>query len=362
LHSVGTRTHRDNTFGVPLLVFPTARPLIIAHRGASGLLPEQTLEAFGLAVAQGADAIEFDIVPTRDGVLIARHESELSATTNVADCDALVARRNTRSIDGRTATGWFAEDFGIDEIRMLRARQRFAFRDHCFDDRFNVPTLDDVLEWRSHIRPSLPLFIEIKHPSYFAGIGLPIPELLLSTLGRHDALGPETGIALMSFETRVLQELRARTALPLIQLLDDANARPFDWTVANDSRTYAELLTPEGLAHVATYADGIGPWKRLIVPALTRDADGVARDALSLAAPTSLIRDAHAAGLFVCAWTFRDEPQFLAADYAGDPRREYEQFLQLGLDAFTTDFPGSAKDVLATDGAQMHTDKTKNKT
>ena len=320
---------------------------MVAHRGASGVLPEQTLEAFDLAIAQGADAIEFDTVPTRDGVLIARHESELSATTNVAECEACASRRATRSIDGSTVMGWFAEDFSVGEIQMLRARQRIAFRDHSLDDRFSIPTLDDVLQWRSRANPTLPLFIEIKHPTYFGGIGLPIPELLLPTLMRHDALGRESGIALMSFETRVLQELRARTDLPLIQLLDDARARPFDWMAANDPRTYAELLSPEGLAHIRTYADGIGPWKRLIVPTLTSDVDGVARDNLHLAAPTSLIRDAHAAGLFVCAWNFRDEPLFLAADYAGDPSREYVQFLQLGLDAFTTDFPGRASACIA---------------
>jgi glycerophosphoryl diester phosphodiesterase len=332
---------------VSRISFSRNRPLVVAHRGASGLLPEETLEAFDLAIAQGADAIELDIVPTRDGVLIARHESELSATTNVADGAAFAARRSTRSIDGRITTGWFADDFAAGEIRMLRARQRLAFRDRSLDDRFRIPTLDDVLQWRSRVRPALPLFIEIKHPTYFAGIGLPIPELLLPTLARHDALGRESGIVLMSFETSVLQELRPRTDLPLTQLLDDAGARPFDWTAAKDSRTYADLLTPEGLAHIATYADGIGAWKRLIVPSMTADADGIARNALHLAAPTPLIPDAHAAGLFVCAWTFRDEPQFIAADYAGDPRREYGQFLELGLDAFTTDFPGTAKDVFS---------------
>jgi glycerophosphoryl diester phosphodiesterase len=308
--------------------------LIIAHRGASGMLPEQTLEAFDLAVAQGADAIELDIIPTRDGVLLARHENELSATTNVADVPAFAARRSTRSIDGSTITGWFAEDFVAEEIRTLRARQRFAFRDQTFNDRFGVPTLEDALCWRSSVARPIRLFIEIKHPSYFEGLGFSVPDLLLRTLSRRGATQRNSDIVLMSFETQVLRQLRAMTDLPLIQLLDAPATRPFDWTAAQDPRTYAHLLMPDGLAHIATYADGIGPWKRLIVPA-------PGGELIQLAAPTSLIRDAHAAGLFVCAWTFRDEPQFLATDYAGDPLLEYRQFIDLGLDGIITDFPAS---------------------
>ena len=331
---------------MPRLASRLARPLIIAHRGASGLLPEQTLEGFDLAAKQGADAIELDIVPTRDGALLARHESELSVTTNIADLPQFAARRTRRLIDGTEFNGWLTDCFTAMDIRALRARQRFAFRDHSLDDRFQIPTLDDVLRWRSAAARPIGLFIEIKHPTYFAGIGLSIPNLLTQTLARFDLLKRDCGVALKSFETRVLRELRELTDLPLIQLLDAPDARPFDWAAAGDGRTYADLLTPQGLAEIAGYADGVGAWKRLIVPAEAHDADGAPSAQLRLSAPTHLIHDARAAGLFISAWTFRDEPQFLATDYAGDPRREYAQFIRLGIDGIITDFPATALAVL----------------
>lgn len=322
------------------------RPLIVAHRGASGLLPEQTLQAFDLAVTQGADAIELDIVPARDGVLLARHENELSATTNVVDLPMFSDRQTRRTLEGVALDGWFSEEFTAQEIQSLRARQRFTFRDHASDDRFAIPTLDAVLRWRSALSRSIQIFIEIKHPTHFENIGLPIHDMLIQTLGRHDLLGRGSGIVLMSFEPQILRELRSATDLPLIQLLDAPDARPFDWTIANNPRTYADLLTVAGLGEVATYADGIGPWKRLIVSTMSAGADGIGAEGLRLAPATSLITDAHAAGLFVCAWTFRDEPQFLATDYAANPLLEYEQFLQLRLDALITDFPATARKAL----------------
>lgn len=320
---------------------PAVRPLVIAHRGASGIVPEQTIEAFDLAVRLGADAIELDFVPTRDGVLLARHENELSATTNVADRPEFATRHATRIIEGGTTRGWFSDDFTADEIDCLRARQRLPFRDHSFDDRFPIPALDDVLRWRSSFDPAPRIFVEIKHPTYFAGRGLAISPLLTQTLARHGLLDRDGGVVLMSFETQVLRDLRSTTDLPLIQLLDAPGAQPYDWTASGDSRTYADLLTAKGLAEIATYADGIGPWKRLIVPAAGPDADDAAAD-VTLAAPSSLIDDAHAAGLFVCAWTFRDDPPFLARDYQGDAAREYAHFRPLALDAFITDFPATA--------------------
>lgn len=322
-------------------------PVIIAHRGASGHLPEQTLEAFDLAITQGADAIEFDIVPTRDGVLLARHESELSATTNVSDCSVFSNRRTRRAIEGVTLAGWFTEDFTASEIRSLRARQRFAFRDRSFDDRFDVPTLDEVLRWRSTLSRPIRIFVEIKHPSYFAGVGLPVNEMLIRTLQKHDAIRRDSGLVLMSFETQILQQMRSYSDLPLIQLLDAPDTQPFDWTIANDPRTYADLLTPAGLGGISAYADGIGPWKRLIVPTLPPDGGDTSVDELRLATPTSLVADAHAAGLFVCTWTFRNEPQFLASDYAESPLLEYAQFAQLGVDGFITDFPSTAFQAVA---------------
>ena len=326
--------------------FHSRTPIVIAHRGASGRMPEQTLEAFDLALDQGADAIELDVVPTRDRVLIARHENELSLTTDVADHGEFESRRLSRGIEGNTITGWFAEHFLAAEIRTLRARQRFPFRDHLLDDRFTIPTLDEVLEWlisrRKALGRPIGLFIEIKHPTHFVGIKIDVADLLLRMLASHNLLGADAGVVAMSFETRVLRGLRSRTDLPLVQLLDAGESQPFDWNHAGDERTYADMITPAGLAEIARYANGIGPWKRLIVPAESEDKEGGAGGISRLAGPTSLITDAHAAGLFVCSWTFRDEGQFLASNYAGDPKKEYEQFYQLGLDGVITDFPETA--------------------
>lgn len=321
-------------------------PIVIAHRGASGILPEQTLEAFDLAIEHGADAIELDIIPTKDGVLLARHENELSITTNVADQTLFASRRTTKVVDGEPMIGWFAEDFMAEETRTLRARQRFAFRDHSRDDKFNVPTLAEVLQWRDSrsttVGRRIGIFIEIKHPTYFKHNGLDIAEILMATLTRRHASKRDCGISLMSFETHVLRDLRERCELPLIQLLDARGLRPFDWTEAGDPRTYANLISSAGLREIAKYAIGIGPWKRLIVPPFNSDTNGGDAPSLHLAAPTSLIDDAHAAGLFVCSWTFRDEPRFLAADYASDASQEYKQFYGLGVDGVISDFPGTA--------------------
>ena len=339
--------HGNDNPSVPAVgLLRSPDPIVIAHRGASGWIPEQTLEAFDKAIEHGADAIEFDVVPTRDGVLLARHENELSATTNVANLGAFASRQATREIDGAPITGWFAEDFDTAEIRALRARQRYDFRDHALDDQFPVPTLNDVLEWllrrRHSLRREIGLFIEIKHPTYFAGVGFDVARTLDRTLAQYNLADSGSGVVLMSFETKVLRDLRSRTELPLVQLLDAPQSRPFDWEGSGISRTYGDMVKSGGLAEIAQYADGIGPWKRLIVPAQDSNSDGPAARGLHLAEPTSLISDAHEMGLFVCSWTFRDEPRFLAANYDGKPRREYEQFFRLGIDAVITDFPDTA--------------------
>jgi glycerophosphoryl diester phosphodiesterase len=327
---------------VSLFNRPAGAPLIIAHRGASGLLPEQTIEAFDLAAEQGADAIELDVAPTRDGHLIARHENDLSVTTNAINNPEFASRGRTKAIDGGTVEGIFSEDFTLTEVQTLRARQRFPFRDHSHDDRFLIPTLDQVLEWKRGQSRSIAVFIEIKHPTYFASLGLDPAKLIVRALAIHDLRSVDAGVVLMSFETHVLRELRRQTNVPLVQLLDAPQARPFDWESHNIPRTYADLITPEGLVEIANYADGIGPWKRLIVPSSQNDADGSAHNALGLAQPTSLVHDAHTLGLFVCTWTFRDEPQFLASPYAGNPAAEYRQFAGLGVDGLVSDFPASA--------------------
>jgi glycerophosphoryl diester phosphodiesterase len=314
----------------------TGKPLVIGHRGASAYRPEHTLESYELALAMGADFIEPDLVITKDGVLVARHESELSKTTDVADHCEFAGRKTTKRIDGHEVTGWFTEDFTFAEITSLRARERHPFRSHQLDGRFKVPRFEEVLDLakkKSHeIGRTIGVYPETKHPSYFRSLGLPFEEPLLAALETQGYRGPQAPVFIQSFETGNLQALRRRTDLPLVQLLD-FKGQPWDFAVAGDSRTYDDLATPAGLAAIAEYAGGIGPNKRLIVPT---GPDG------RLRCPTSLVEDAHRAGLAVHSWTCRSEEAFLALDYAGQPEREYEQFFDLGVDGLFSDFPDVA--------------------
>jgi glycerophosphoryl diester phosphodiesterase len=307
------------------------KPLVIAHRGASGYRPEHTLEAYSLGIAMGADFIEPDLVITKDGVLLARHESELSKTTDVADHPELAGRRTTKRIDGREITGWFSEDLTFAEIATLRTRERHPFRGHEHDGRFKIPTFDEVLDLAmsksQETGRTIGVYPETKHPTYFRSLGLPLEEPLLAALASKGLRGPLAPVFIQSFETANLQAMRRQTDLPLIQLLD-FKGQPWNHAVAGDPRTYDDLGTPEGLAAIAGYADGIGPHKRRIVPA---GPDG------RLGSPTSLVTDAHRAGLAVHPWTFRSEQPFLAPDYAGEPEREYEQFFDLGVDGLFSD-------------------------
>jgi glycerophosphoryl diester phosphodiesterase len=308
-------------------------PIVIAHRGASGHRPEHTLAAYELGIELGADFIEPDLVITRDGTLIARHENEISETTDVSSRPEFTDRRTTRLIDGVEVTGWFAEDFTLAEIKTLRARERLPFRDHSYDGRFEIPTFDEILDLA--LRKSVGVYPETKHPSYFRSFGLPLEEPLLAALETRGWTDRDAPVFLQSFETGNLRELRKRTGVRLIQLLDEAD-RPWDFTAAGDLRTYRDLAKPEGLAWIATWADGIGPNKRLIVPV---DHDRRLRP------PTSLVEDAHRVGLLVHPWTFRSDPQFLAPKYEGRPEREVEQFYALGVDGVFSDFPEVAAQV-----------------
>lgn len=310
-------------------------PLVIAHRGASGYRPEHTLEAYELAIEMGADFIEPDLVITKDGVLIARHESELSKTTDIADRPDFADRRTTKQIDGIEVTGWFTEDFLLEEIKTLRTRERHPFRDHSSDGRFQIATFEEVLELAvrrsGEVGRTIGVYPETKHPSYFRARGLPLEEPLLAALETAGWTDRDAPVFLQSFETGNLRELRQRTGVRLIQLLD-VEGQPWDLAEAGDPRTYRDLATPEGLAGVASYADGIGPNKRLIVPV---DADG------RLHSPTSLVEDAHRAGLQVHPWTLRSDPWFLASGY-DRPEREVEMFYGLGVDGVFSDFPDVA--------------------
>ncbi|GHE30985.1 glycerophosphoryl diester phosphodiesterase [Streptosporangium violaceochromogenes] len=289
------------------------RPIVIAHRGASAFRPEHTLAAYRLAVRMGADYIETDLVSTKDHVLVARHENELSKTTDVAGHPEFAGRRTTRRINGHLRTGWFTEDFTLDELRTLRARERFPKRrphSKVYDGQASIPTLEEIV--RLARRHGVGLYPEIKYSTYFASIGLPIEGPLLATLARHGWKDRDDPVFIQSFETWNLRELRPVTRLRLTQLIG-ARGAPYDLVAAGDRRTYRDLVTPSGLKEIATYADAVGVITSRIVPT---GPDG------RLGVPTSLVRDAHARGLQVHAATVRNENAGLPADYRrGDPAR-----------------------------------------
>jgi glycerophosphoryl diester phosphodiesterase len=304
-------------------------PIVIAHRGASGLRPEHTLAAYALAIEQGADFIEPDLVLTRDGVFVARHENEISGTTDVADHPEFAGRHATRTIDGAEISGWFTEDFSCAELKTLRAKERIpelrpGNADH--DGRYEIATLDEIIALA--LQHGVGIYPETKHPSYFAAIGLPMEARLIAQLHAHGWDSPESPVILQSFEVDNLKAMRAMTGLRLIQLMDRQGG-PADGAV----ESYAAMATPAGLAAVAGYAWGIGPNK-----AMLRDGD---------AAATTLVADAHAAGLRVHPWTFRAENAFLPASLRigdepsghGHLADEIGRYLALGIDGFFTDFP-----------------------
>ncbi len=312
-----------------------APPLVIAHRGACGSRPEHTLAAYELAIDQGADFIEPDLVPTRDGVLIARHENDIADTTDVAD--KFAARKTVKRIDGRAVEGYFTEDFSLAEIKTLRARQRLPFRDHGYDGLFEIPTFEEVIALArrkgNELGRVVGLYPETKHPSYFKAIGLPLEQRLVALLRENGHDGPDAPVFIQSFESGSLRELRRLTQCRLILLYEAPDRRPYDLVLAGDDRTYGDLLTPAALAEVATFAQGIGPWKGLILP---QNPDG------TLGPATRLVADAHAAGLLVHPYAFRDEPRFLAPQYGDDPIKEYLRFYELGVDGLFSDFPATA--------------------
>ncbi|HEX6257075.1 MAG TPA: glycerophosphodiester phosphodiesterase [Euzebyales bacterium] len=336
---------------VPAGAFGARDPdvIVIGHRGASGYRPEHTLAAYRLAIRQGADFIEPDLVSTADGHLVARHENEIGGTTDVADHPEFADRRTTKVIDGRAITGWFTEDFTLAELKTLRARERIPDirpDNTRFDGQETIPTLQEVIDLvRREGRGRVGLYPETKHPTYFREIGLALEEPLVEILHRNGFRNPRSKVFIQSFEVANLKELRTMTKLPLVQLIN-ASGQPYDFVVAGDPRTYADLATPDGLREIAGYAQGIGPNKDLIVP---RDEEG------RLLEPTSLVDDAHDAGLVVHSWTFRNENVFLPADFRvgdpsdpdylrqpGDAEGELRLFFGLGVDGVFSDFPDTA--------------------
>ncbi len=320
---------------VPAMARQQIAPLVIGHRGACGYRPEHTLASYELAIDMGADFVEPDLVSTKDGVLIARHENDISGTTDVAD--KFPERKTTKMIDGRKIEGFFTEDFTLAEIKTLRARERLDFRDHSRDGRFEIPTFEEIIALvkrkEQETGRSIGIYPETKHPSYFRSVKLPLEGRLVEILDKNGYDKPESPVFIQSFELQNLRDLHEMTKVRLVLLYDEPDMRPYDLVLAGDPRTYADLLAPDQMRRIAAFAQGIGPWKRLII---TENPDK------TLAAPNTVVADAHAAGLTVHPYTFRNEPRYLAAAYDGDPIKEYLQFYELGVDGVFADFPDTA--------------------
>lgn len=315
-----------------------ASPIIIAHRGASAFRPEHSLMAYKLAIEQGADFIEPDLVMTRDGHLVARHENEIGGTTNVSELPQFNARMTSKTIDGQKVSGWFTEDFTLAELKQLQVRERLPNLrpgNRRFDDQETIPTLDDVLALVKHeeLRTGrrIGIYPETKHPAYFRSIGLPMEEALLNALTSYSYKSKYDPVFIQSFEIENLKFLRSKTQLRLVQLI-----APLGGPADQPGLSYAAMLTPGGLKAIAAYADGIGAEKSLVIPRLS---DG------RLGEATQLVEHAHAAGLRVHLWTFRPENQFLPTDFrtgtdpagAGDAAGEIRRYLATGIDGLFTD-------------------------
>ncbi len=354
---------------------PTRTPIIIGHRGAPGYLPEHTLEGYALAIELGADFIEPDLVMTKDGHLIARHEPNIINTTDVKNHPEFASRRRTAIIDGFEDEGWFASDFTLAEIKTLRAVQAFGERPQQFNGQFEIPTLEEIIDLAKRKSEekgrTIGIYPETKHSTYHRSIGLPMEAKLLQVLRAAGWDRRDAPVFIQSFEQSNLKELRRMTTVRLVQLVDanDVNPdgsldftapfdRPFDWTASGDpallARQFDFFVTDEGLREIRTYADAIGPWKRYIVStaAVDLNGDGVVGDEngdgkineadRKLLPPTDLIQRAHAHGLLVHTWTFRNEQRRLPADYQGNPVNEYLQFYELGIDGVFSDFADTA--------------------
>ncbi|MES2423131.1 MAG: glycerophosphodiester phosphodiesterase [Pseudomonadota bacterium] len=320
---------------------------VIGHRGASALRPEHTLAAYQKAIEDGADFIEPDLVITADGVLVARHENEISGTTDVASKPEFAARRTTKSIDGVATTGWFTEDFTLAELKTLRAIERIPQNrpaNTAFNGQFPVPTLQEVIDLAQQqtraTGRTIGIYPETKHPTFFQSIGKPLEAPLLDVLARNGYTEATSPVFVQSFEVANLKFLRTRTRVRLVQLYGGPTQRPFDFTAAGDTRTYGDLATAAGLREVATYAQGVGPVKDLVIP---RDASN------NLGTPTAFVANAHAANLIVHIYTLRPENPFLPANLRrgntaspserGDMVAEIQAFLAAGVDGFFTDDP-----------------------
>ncbi|MGW6740250.1 glycerophosphodiester phosphodiesterase [Streptomyces sp. NPDC055025] len=320
-------------------------PTIVGHRGASGYRPEHTLGSYQHALDLGAHVIEQDLVPTKDGHLVCRHENDITGTTDVADHPEFASRKTTKSVDGVSLTGWFTEDFTLAELKTLRAKERIpGTRQHntVYDGRWEIPTFEEVLRWADEQGRKLGrriwLYTETKHPTYFRGIGLGLEERLAKLLRRYGRDRKDSAIFLQSFEPTSMQRLAKLVDSPRVVLLSGAGTRPWDFEVTGDPRKVDDLVKPEGLKWIASFAQGLGPTLDLIIP---KDSAG------RLTKPTTLVRDAHAKGLVLHPYTMRNENSFLPADFRrgtdpnayGDAFGAFRAYFATGIDGIFTDNP-----------------------
>jgi glycerophosphoryl diester phosphodiesterase len=326
------------------------RPTVVGHRGAPAHRPEHTLASYEKAIADGADIIEPDLVISKDGVLVVRHENEIGGTTDIAKHPEFADRKTTKQIDGQPITGWFTEDFTLAELKTLRARERIPDlrpANTAYDGQFSIPTLAEVIDLAQRAGrargSAIGIYPETKHSTYFKSIGLPLERRLVEQMHAAGYRGKAAAVIIQSFEPASLKEMRALTGIHIMQLIDNPKGRggksqPYDFTAAGDTRSYADMITPTGLKDIALYADIVAPTKDVIIP---RDAGG------HLTTPTRFVADAHAAGLLVHMWTLRPENNFLPTEYRkgtapgdrGNGEGEILAFLQAGIDGFFTDDP-----------------------
>ncbi|RDD88813.1 glycerophosphodiester phosphodiesterase [Streptomyces parvulus] len=321
-------------------------PTVIGHRGASGYRPEHTFGSYELALDMGADIVEAgDLVPTRDGHLVCRHEPEIGGTTDVAGHREFADRKRTKLLDGVSTTGWFTEDFTLAELKTLRATERIpANRPHnsLYDGRWEIPTFEEVLRWQNEQTRrrgrQVWIYPELKHPTYFRKLGLGTEERLARLLRKYGKDRKHSPVIVQSFEPTSIQRMNRLVGNPLAVLLSGANTRPWDFVETGDPRTTADLVTPKGLREIASYAQGIGPTLDLIIP---RDSAG------RLTEPTTLVRDAHRAGLILHPYTMRNENPFLPAEFRkgtdpdayGDAFGAFRTYFATGIDGIFTDNP-----------------------
>ncbi|MGN2484523.1 glycerophosphodiester phosphodiesterase [Acinetobacter calcoaceticus] len=349
----------ENTPTTPEYQLP--KILVVGHRGASALRPEHTLASYQKAIDDGADFIEPDLVSTKDGVLVTRHENEIGGTTNVSTLSQFADRKITRNIDGKDLTGWFTEDFTLSELQQLKARERipeFRPANTAYNDLYPVPTLEQVIELaEANYKKTgkiIGLYIETKHPTYFKNHNLAMEDALLKTLAKYKYTRDIAPVYLQSFEVQNLKDLKKELDLhktlkhaQIIQLYDAKTSQPADFVESGETKTYADLATAQGLKDVAKYANGVGPSKGYI---LNFNDNGSVQT-------TSFISDAHAAGLKVHPYTFRPENNFLptplkcsqdkpAERCPTGALKEFEAYFKAGVDGVFTDDPALGREAV----------------